>query len=586
MPRKTTILFVLSLLVLSAGAIVATGQERQPADTAGTQGAMGTAFTYQGRLVDAGSPADGDYDLQFALFDGPEGGSPLDTIEIQDHAVAQGRFTVLLDFGPAAFDGTARWLAIGVRPWDSGDPYTPLTPRQALTPAPYALALPGLWTQQHEFSPNLVGGYSQNWVADGIWGATIGGGGEDWARNRVTDKLGTVGGGTDNQAGDDAGSIEDAELATVGGGASNTAGGAYSTVGGGIYNSAAYTGTTVGGGWGNVASGETATVGGGGGNQALGLGSTVAGGGDNLASGEYNATVGGGYGNAASETDATVSGGNTNTAGAWAATVGGGMNNTTGGPASTIGGGVANTIAAESYMATVSGGFSNTVTAFGATASGGLTNTVSGVGAAVPGGAYNTAAGDYSLALGYGAQANHEGSFVWADSRNEDLFESNRDYQFSVQAWGGAQFEDGDGNWLEFLWGDPINTSTGAYLSHGGTWTNSSDAARKENFAAVDSRQILEALAVLPNGTWNYRAEGDNVVHLGPTAQDFYAAFGLGDSETAISTIDADGVALASIQALYELLQERDAQIAALEARLTALEAATESQGSLTCEKP
>jgi hypothetical protein len=67
--------------------------------------------------------------------------------------VSNGLFTIPdLDFGSGAFNGEARWLAIAVQcPGDSG--YTALSPRQALTPAPYALALPGLWTQQNGDQP-------------------------------------------------------------------------------------------------------------------------------------------------------------------------------------------------------------------------------------------------------------------------------------------------------------------------------------------------------------------------------------------------------------------------------------------------
>jgi hypothetical protein len=67
--------------------------------------------------------------------------------------------------------------------------------------------------------------------------------------------------------------------------------------------------------------------------------------------------------------------------------------------------------------------------------------------------------------------------------------------------------------------------------------------------------------------------------HIGPMAQDFYGAFGLGDDEKYISTLDADGVALAGVQALYELAKQQQAQIEALQrqnaelnARLEALE--------------
>lgn len=101
--------------------------------------AQGTAFTYQGRLTDAGNPANGDYDLKFSIFDDPSAGSQIgDSVTNSPVAVSNGLFTVTLDFGVGAFDGAARWLEIGVASGGSGA-FALLTPRQPLTPAPYAI---------------------------------------------------------------------------------------------------------------------------------------------------------------------------------------------------------------------------------------------------------------------------------------------------------------------------------------------------------------------------------------------------------------------------------------------------------------
>jgi hypothetical protein len=102
----------------------------------------GTAFTYQGRLVDAGVAADGSYDFQFQLFASDTGGTGLLPIaEKPDWPVALGLFTAELDFGAAAFAGGPLWLEVRVRPGSAapGDPYVALTPRQKLTPAPGAI---------------------------------------------------------------------------------------------------------------------------------------------------------------------------------------------------------------------------------------------------------------------------------------------------------------------------------------------------------------------------------------------------------------------------------------------------------------
>jgi hypothetical protein len=102
---------------------------------------VGTAFTYQGRLIDNNEPADGLYDFQFKLYDANSAGNKLGTdINKPEADVIDGYFTVELDFG-SAFDGNNRWLEIGVRPGEQNDPcvYTFLSPRQKLTPTPYAL---------------------------------------------------------------------------------------------------------------------------------------------------------------------------------------------------------------------------------------------------------------------------------------------------------------------------------------------------------------------------------------------------------------------------------------------------------------
>ncbi len=100
---------------------------------------MGTAYTYQGRLIEGDEAGDGLYDLTFSLFDDPCTGTQQGgTVIIDDLDVIDGYFTVDLDFG-GVFDGHARWLEIAVRPGASVGPYTTLIPRQEVTPTPYAL---------------------------------------------------------------------------------------------------------------------------------------------------------------------------------------------------------------------------------------------------------------------------------------------------------------------------------------------------------------------------------------------------------------------------------------------------------------
>ena len=204
-------------------------------------------------------------------------------------------------------------------------------------------------------SPNIIGGYVENSINPDVRGGFIGGGGGHSSNfNLVSDDYGTIGGGTNNRAGDDAGSASDRPYAFVGGGTGNTAGGQAATVGGGWRNAAMNTDATVGGGDDNTASGSATFVGGGSGNTASGQTATVGGGDGNIASGQ-TATVGGGWQNTAMDTAATVGGGYGNIASGPASIVGGGSSNTASGSAAIVGGGYSN-IASDQF-ATVGGGW-------------------------------------------------------------------------------------------------------------------------------------------------------------------------------------------------------------------------------------
>ena len=102
--------------------------------------AQTTAFTFQGTLKAAGSPADGPYDMQFSLYDSEVVGAGVQKGMTQlPVSVAAGVFSVTLDFGAAVFDGAPRYIEVGVRPSGSADPYTLLAPRSVITSAPYAI---------------------------------------------------------------------------------------------------------------------------------------------------------------------------------------------------------------------------------------------------------------------------------------------------------------------------------------------------------------------------------------------------------------------------------------------------------------
>src|SRR5207248_8694174 len=109
--------------------------------TAGTALAQTTVFTYQGRLNDGGTAANGVLDMQFKLYDAadPRASAQIgSTITNSNVAVTNGIFTVRLDFGASALPGANRFLDVSVRR-SSSDPYTVLAPRQPVTSAPYAI---------------------------------------------------------------------------------------------------------------------------------------------------------------------------------------------------------------------------------------------------------------------------------------------------------------------------------------------------------------------------------------------------------------------------------------------------------------
>jgi hypothetical protein len=99
-----------------------------------------------------------------------------------------------------------------------------------------------------------------------------------------------------------------------------------------------------------------------------------------------------------------------------------------------------------------------------------------------------------------------------------------------------------------------------------------SDRDAKTAAVPVDGREILDRLASLSVSRWTYTADPSAAPHLGPMAQDFRMAFGLGSDERFIHAVDASGVALASIQGLHQLVREQRERIAELEARLARLE--------------
>ncbi len=128
------------------------------------------------------------------------------------------------------------------------------------------------------------------------------------------------------------------------------------------------------------------------------------------------------------------------------------------------------------------------------------------------------------------------------------------------------------------------NASVDGNLVLEGYLSERSDVNAKENFKIVSGSEVLEKISQIPVTTWNY-IDDAGTTHIGPMAQDFYAAFGVGLDDKHLSALDVNGVALASIQELNKIVEEKDAEISDLqadlntmEARLSALEAGTSGQ--------
>jgi len=347
----------------------------------------------------------------------------------------------------------------------------------------------------------------------------------------------------------------------------STAGGVYCTVNG----SAA----VVSGGSNNITSSDFASIGGGKGNST----------------GNYYCRVGGGKYNNATGTAATIGGGILNYAAGWSDTVAGGQQNSakgldTGGDpvdgplgyaiggACTVGGGYANT--ATNFASTISGGANNYALGYASTVCGGNENVASISFATVCGGRFNHAEGQFSLAAGWNAHANHDRSFIWSSYPNPaPTFGPDTFFVSATNGVGincGPQRVDGGGQyWLNLgnvIGSDLIETSVGAHLTTSGVWANNSDRNRKTDLTGVNSKIILNKLAALQVTTWRYTNELSSIRHIGPMAQDFHAAFGLGTDEKSIGTVDEEGVALAAIQGLNEKVEEKETRIQEQESRI------------------
>lgn len=229
---------------------------------------------------------------------------------------------------------------------------------------------------------------------------------------------------------------------------------------------------------------------------------------------------------------------------------------------SAIGGGYNNTIKAHSMSSVISGGESNIVYAFNnySVICGGLYNSGTGRYSTVAGG-YDNLAGENAFAAGSHARATHKGTFVWGDSGSATV-SSITSNSVTLRAAGGYRLFTN------------ARTNAGVSLASGATaWGVISDRNLKKDFQPVDGQAVLDTLGSIPITKWRYTWESeDETPHIGPVAQDFIPAFYPGREDTRITTLEADGVALAAIQGLNQRVKDLQQENADLKIRLDRLE--------------
>jgi hypothetical protein len=367
-------------------------------------------------------------------------------------------------------------------------------------------------------APNVIGGSPVNYVAGGVTGATIAGGGQNGSTNRITGSGGFVGGGFNNAVSNFNG--------VVSGGANNTVAGNASGIGSGSENDVEGDHSVIASGQANLiqANADHSVIGGGGNNLIVGsyllsVYATIGGGQFNIIATNSNySSIGGGYGNTNNSGYATIGGGYANNVSGLYATLGGGQNNANYANSGTIGGGLNNQV--SGIYSTISGGNANSVSGPLGSIGGGANNQASGTYATVPGGIQNIAGGSASFAAGSQAQATNQGAFVWADSQGSP-FASTANNQFLVRAQGGVGINMNNPNGASlYVQGDRTNNwpNSMSFFENTETGTNASPALR-----------VVSDAANTPAGALSVSVQGNGLI----------AQFGNGGGF--VSQLDANG---------------------------------------------
>lgn len=605
-----------------------------PSSASSPSATQTTAFTYQGKLSDSGSPASGSYDLQFTLWDANTGGtqqpqpSPV-TVTLPSVAVTNGVFTVQLDFGAAAFPGADRFLEISVKgPSDSG--YTTLAPRQQVTSTPYAIR--SISAASADAATNFSGSLSGD--VTGVQSATVVSSVGGQSATNVAAATTAINTATSANTADtlvkrdasgdfSAGTITanlsgNASTATTASGVSSSAGDSVVTAinaGSASITTAHVTGDVELAPSAQQTTSSTnalidlkltgsATLGTPDQNPLLRLSASGTFNDGNTHDQEYFRVDNNGnviaFGNYDSGASGSIPAQGAGTRFFWY-----------GAKAAIRAGGIDGTQWDDANVGLYSVAFGENVRALGDNAIAIGKSSVAAGSRTIAMGEGDTATGFASVALGYGASTStsagspRAGTFVFSDFSvplvysfgssvdTSTQFHPSVTNSFNVRAVNGSFFYTNTALTTGFIFNSSTATMTlansklsmnsdgsttlysnssltsGVVLpAGGGAWSSVSDRNAKENFLPVNPRDILRKVVGLPVSTWNYKTQDRSIRHIGAMAQDFFAAFNVGEDDKHIATIDPDGVALAAIQGLNEELKDRDAKIGEQEKEL------------------
>ena len=574
-----------------------------------------TAFTYQGRLNVSGTPANGLFDLRFELFDVPAGGaSRISPFVANSVPVSNGLFVAQIDFGQ--FGGQAYWIEIAARPGGSAASFNILSPRQRLTPTPYASFAAGAGAYEgpigdYQLSPNVAMWGSDrsfppvNFVAptrpdrppftvnnsllianlnadklDGFDASDF------WKLNGNADTVPGVHyvGTSDNQPLELRANFQLGLRLEPGASAANLSAPGNLSFGAqtrqmlNLFNADYGIGVQAGTHYFRTAGNSLFTP-----------------------SGNFAWFAGGQH------SDATFDPGPPSPTGSFFETPRE-MMRLDGNGQLTVFGQAGNGVQGNSRSAGASG-------VYGENAGGGfgVAGRTTGGGSAIygdnadPSGWAGNFNGRVSVSgnLSVSGNVSVSGNQSFGAQTRQMLNLYNADYGIGIQSStlyfrsqaGGIGVPESGFSW--YLGGshqdNPLNVNNGIVAMRlrssslevkGSVITplliETSDRNAKKNFRPVNSREVLDKVASLSVSRWRFTNDLGGE-HIGPMAQDFFAAFGVGPDDKHIATVDADGVALAAIQGLNQKVEERanhlekelkrrDAENAELKARLTALE--------------